>query len=79
MTSPSDRSVVDALRCAICGGLLTWGHDHKPDLSGLDDGPYLPGHEPRRKPVPKAADEIRDIRARAWATRRQKYGQHGHR
>lgn len=66
-------------RCEICGGRLTYEHDHQPDLSGLDDGPYLPGHEPRKKPAPKPAAEIRDIRARAWATRRQKYGQHGHR
>lgn len=66
-------------RCKICGGTLTWHHDHQPDLSGLDDGHYLPGHAPGKKRAPKPADEIRDIRARAWATRRQKYGQHGHR
>lgn len=65
--------------CEKCGGALTWQHDHRPDLSGLDDGPYLPGHAPRKKPAPKSAAEIHDIRARAWATRRQKYGQWGHR
>lgn len=66
--------------CEVCGGLLTFPHDHKPDNTGLDDGIcFLPGREPRKKAAPKPADEIRDIRARAWATRRQKYGQHGHR
>lgn len=63
--------------CAVCGQALTWEHDHRPDNSGLDDGP--PINPPRKKPAPKPADETRDIRARAWATRRQKYGQHGHR
>lgn len=63
--------------CDACGGLLTWQHDHRPDNTGLDDGPPL--RPPRKKPALKPADEIRDIRARAWATRRQKYGQHGHR
>jgi hypothetical protein len=46
---------------------------------GLDDGPYLPGREPRKKPEPKSAAETKDIRSRAWATRREKYGKHGHR
>lgn len=63
--------------CSVCGQPLTWKHDHHADLSGLDDGPPL--HAPRKKPPPKSADESRDIRARAWATRRQKYGQNGHR
>lgn len=62
--------------CEVCGGLLTWAHDHRSDNTGLDDGPPLPT---RKRPAPKPADETRDIRARAWATRRQKYGQHGHR
>lgn len=75
MTAPADIFE----HCMVCGQLLTWKHDHKPDLSGLDDGPYLPGHAPRKKPAPKPATEITAIRARAWATRRQKYGQHGHR
>lgn len=66
-------------RCPICGGELTWPHDHRPDLSGLDDGPYLPGCAPRKRPAPKPASEMREIRSRAWETRRQKYGQHGHR
>ena len=65
--------------CEICGQVLSFAHDHKPDLSGLDDGPYLPGHAPRKKAEPKAADEMADIRARAWATRREKYGKYGHR
>jgi hypothetical protein len=74
--------------CPICGASGPtmhhgqWGHfphNHKPDLSGLDDGPYLPGHEPRKKPAPKSAEETSAIRARAWATRRAKYGRYGHR
>lgn len=63
--------------CAICGGLLTWKHDHRADNSGLDDGPPL--NPPRKKPAAKSAEETRAIRMRAWATRRQKYGKHGHR
>lgn len=74
------RETPSEARCDQCGGLLTWVHDHKPDNTGLDDGIcYLPGRQPRKNPAPKPADEIRDIRARAWATRRQKYGQGGHR
>jgi len=65
--------------CTICGGQLTWLHDHKPDQSGLDDGPYLPGHAPRKKMEPKSPDEAARIRAQAWETRRAKYGPHGHR
>lgn len=65
--------------CAICGLPLTWEHDHRDDMSGLDDGPYLPGKAPRKKPDPKSPEEISDIRKRAWATRRAKYGPHGHR
>ncbi|WP_336802393.1 hypothetical protein [Kaistia sp. MMO-174] len=65
--------------CLVCGQPLTWAHDHQPDLSGLDDGPPL-GRKPyTRTAPPKSADEIREIRARAWETRRAKYGQHGHR
>ena len=63
--------------CDQCGGALTWPHDHRPDNTGLDDGPPLVW--PRKKPLPKSSAEIHDIRARAWATRRQKYGQWGHR
>lgn len=63
--------------CHVCGSPLTWAHDHRADNTGLDDGPPL--HAPRKRPAPKSGDEMRDIRARAWATRRQKYGQHGHR
>lgn len=65
--------------CPTCGGRVAPGyvHDHRPDLTGLDDGPPL--HPKRKKPAPKSAAETRDIRARAWATRRSKYGEHGHR
>lgn len=44
--------------------------DHKPDGSGLDDGPWLPGKGPRAKPAPKSKEELAAIRAKAWATRR---------
>jgi hypothetical protein len=65
--------------CSICGGADTWRHDHAPDQSGLDDGPWLLGRAPRKKAAPKPADEVSDTRKRAWATRRAKYGKHGHR
>lgn len=77
MTTLADH--IEAGRCSICGGQPTYTHDHKPDLSGLDDGPYLPDHEPRKKPTPKTPSEVAEIRARAWETRRQKYGKWGHR
>jgi len=64
--------------CLICGSANTWRHDHKPDNSGLDDGPWLPGRAPRKKVAPKPADEVSATRKRAWATRRSKYGKHGH-
>ena len=51
--------------------------DCREDNSGLDDGPLL--REPRKKAKPKSGDELRAIRAKAWETRRQKYGQRGHR
>ena len=28
--------------CDVCGMDEAWAHDHKPDGSGLDDGPPLP-------------------------------------
>jgi hypothetical protein len=62
--------------CVICGAALAWEHDHRSDNSGLDDGPPLPA---RKKMERKPPDEYRVIRARAWATRREKYGPHGHR
>ena len=62
--------------CGVCGGGMDWTHDHRQDNSGLDDGPPLPA---RKKMERKAPDEYRAIRARAWATRRAKYGHHGHR
>jgi transcriptional regulator with XRE-family HTH domain len=41
--------------------------------TGLDDGPYLPGYEPKAytKPTPKTPEENRVIRAKAWETRRK--------
>lgn len=53
--------------------------DSRPDGTGLDDGPYLPGCAPRKKAAPKSAEETAEIRARAWATRRSRYGPCGHR
>jgi hypothetical protein len=46
--------------------------DCRPDNSGLDDGPWLPGCGPRKKPTPKTAAEVREIRLRAWVTRRER-------
>lgn len=63
--------------CPVCGGPLSWTHDHRADNSGLDDGPPL--RVPRKRPAPKSPEALRTIRARAWATRREKYGQQGHR
>jgi len=62
--------------CLICGGGLTWRHDHRADNTGIDDGPPL--RAPRKKPPAKSREELSDIRARAWATRRQKHGPRGH-
>lgn len=44
------------------------------DGSGLDCGP----DQSRKKPAPKTPAELAEIRARAWATRRAKYGPAGH-
>lgn len=77
LSTPTESPQLDV--CENCGCPLTWVHDHKPDQSGLDDGPYLPGCAPRKKPAPKSSEEMREIRARAWATRRAKHGKHGHR
>ena len=38
--------------------------------TGLDDGPYLPGCAPRKQPKKKTPQELREIRLKAWATRR---------
>jgi len=63
--------------CPVCGFESPFRHDHKPDNTGLDDGPHL--HAPRKKAASKPAEVMADIRARAWATRREKYGKYGHR
>lgn len=47
--------------------------------NGLDCGVYLPGRAPRKRPGPKSAEEVREIRRRAWETRRENYGKRGHR
>lgn len=40
--------------------------------TGLDDGPYLPGKAPRKKPEKKTPEELRAIRLKAWETRRSR-------
>lgn len=47
-------------------------------MGGLDDGPWLPGCAPRRRPKRKRPSELKAIREKAWATRRAKYGPRGH-
>lgn len=64
-----------AERCQICGAENGWRHDHRPDGSGIDDGPQIG----RKKPAPKSAFELGEIRAKAWETRREKFGPRGHR
>ena len=68
---------MSAALCEICCVPMTWPHDHRADNTGLDDGPPL--YTERKRPAPKPAAEIKEIRARAWATRREKYGKYGHR
>lgn len=74
---PKECSMTEDEVCCLCGGSLSWTHDHQPDNSGLDDGPFL--RTPRKKMTPKSVFVAREIRLRAWITRRQKYGQRGHR
>lgn len=64
--------------CEVCCGILAFDHDHRPDETGLDDGPWLPGRAPRKNPIQKSPEELTEIRRRAWATRRAKYGGIGH-
>lgn len=63
--------------CPICIMEETFPHDHKADLTGLDDGP--PIKEARKKAAQKPPEVTAQIRATAWATRRAKYGTAGHR
>lgn len=46
--------------------------------AGLDDGPLLPGRDPRPEPMRKPAAERAAARAKAWETRRARYGASGH-
>lgn len=62
--------------CPVCGFESTFQHDHQPDGSGLDDGIEL--QPARKKAAPKPPAVMAEIRARAWATRRAKYGDRGH-
>ena len=48
-------------------------HGRHCDGAGLDCGPDFG----RKKPAPKSREEMSAIRARAWATRRAKYGPRG--
>jgi hypothetical protein len=50
-------------------------HGSECDGRGLHCGP----DQSRKKSTPKPASEMAAIRARAWETRRAKYGQQGHR
>ena len=77
--TPMDEYYNKRGSCSVCGALDSHEHDHQSDGSGLDDGPYLPGCAPRKKPEPKSTGKMRDIRVRSWATRRDKYGPRGHR
>lgn len=45
---------------------------------GLECGVWLPGLGPRKPLAPKTPEEQAATRAKAWATRREKYGQRGH-
>ena len=47
------------------------------DGTGLDCGPDFSRQYVKRA-APKSADELKEIRARAWATRRAKFGKSGH-
>lgn len=64
--------------CDVCTMPLSWEHDHKPDQSGLDDGPPLGRQYVKRAPA-KSPEEMKAIRAKAWATRRANYGPCGNR
>lgn len=46
--------------------------------TGLECGVFLPGQAPRAAGKAKSTLQLRGIRARAWATRRAKYGEAGH-
>lgn len=74
----SSRTAQSIRKCNVCGVHTDIEHDHKPDNTGLDDGPPLPDARMRRYPK-KSPDEYKSIRDRAWETRRAKYGEKGHR
>lgn len=53
--------------------------DRRHDNTGLDDGPMLPSaRKYTQRKLAKSPDEKALIRAKAWATRREKYGERGH-
>ena len=69
----SDQTQTTAF-CPLCVSETTFQHDHKPDNTGIDDGPEM---ATRKKPAPKPTEKTAAIRAQAWETRRVKYGVHG--
>lgn len=74
--------------CGICGADASeWRHDHKPDQSGLDDGPLLPRASINRRKRDSVVNDwkdgatLRDLAAkyqishetvRAWTEREQR-------
>jgi hypothetical protein len=64
-------------QCLQCGAWDDVAHQHLSDQTGLDDGVPIKGRF-RKKMTPKPAEVMAEIRKRAWATRRAKYGSHGH-
>ena len=65
--------------CDVCRDFFLSPHEHRLSSTGLDDGPWLPGQAPRKKPPPKTPEEVREIKMKAVATRRARYGPKGHR
>lgn len=68
--------VVEVMACPVCGAEATFAHDHRYDQSGLDDGPLI--KTPSKPTKRKTARAMKEIRRKAWETRRGKYGEAGH-
>lgn len=72
------RNTGDALGMVLAEALNR--PDRRPDNTGLDDGPPLPSARRYiKRSAGKTSDEVAEIRAKAWETRRAKYGERGHR
>lgn len=56
------RCPVTTFDCISCDTRcqLTCGNDRRADRRGLDDGPLLPGHAPRKRPLPKPRSRMED-------------------